>query len=86
MAEFVVEIYVPREDARALDRRAGELRRAAAAVARERGTEVRLVWRLYVPSDETCLLLYEAGEIEAVQEAAGRAGVSCERVTEAVTG
>lgn len=86
MAQFVVETYVPREDAGALDRRAERLRRAAAQVARERGTEIRLTWRLYVPSDETCLLLFEADAIEAVQEAAGRAGVPCERVAAAVTG
>lgn len=86
MAEFVVEWYVPREDAASLDGREERARRAAVEVARERGEAVRLRWRLYVPGDETCLLLFEADSITAVSEAAGRAGVPCDRITEAVTG
>jgi hypothetical protein len=83
MAEFMVELYVSREDAEAFGRRTEPIREAAAAMSRE-GSAVRFLRRIFVPGDETCLLLYESDSIEAVIEAARRADVRFERVTETV--
>lgn len=83
MAEFVVELYASRHDAAALDRGAERIRLAAHDLTGE-GTPVRYLRRIFVPEDETCLLLYEADSADVVREAARRAGVSFERVAEAV--
>ena len=46
------------------------------------GTSVRYVRSIFVPKDETCFLLYEAGSADDVREAASRAGVPFEHVAE----
>jgi hypothetical protein len=84
VAEFMVELYLSREDAGAFGHRTERIRAAAEAVSREGTTTVRFLRRILVPGDETCLLLYESDSIEAVVEAARRADVRFERVTEAV--
>jgi hypothetical protein len=83
MAEFVVELYASRHDAAALDRGAKRIRLAAEELSRD-GTPVRYLRRIFVPEDETCLLLYEAESATVVGEATRRAGVAFERITEAV--
>jgi hypothetical protein len=45
---------------------------------------VRYVRAIFVPEDETCFLLYETGSADAVREAARRAGLGRERITEAL--
>ena len=40
---------------------------------------VRYVRAIFVPEDETCFFLYEAGSVDAVRKAARRAGLGCER-------
>jgi hypothetical protein len=82
MPAFLLELYVSREaavGARATTERA----RAAAAELTRAGTPVRCTRSVFVPEDETCFLLYEAASIRVVREAASRAGLSFERVTEA---
>ena len=59
--------------------------RRATEDLRGEGTLVRLVRSVFVPEDETCLYLYEAGSAEAVREAARRAELPAERVTEVVS-
>jgi hypothetical protein len=81
MAEFLVELYVSRVDAAAAQRDAERTRLAAEELTRE-GTPVRYVGSIFVPEDETCLLLCDAGSAEAVREAARRAGLAFERVAE----
>jgi Protein of unknown function (DUF4242) len=83
MAEFLVELYVSRMDAAAAERGAERARRAAERLA-GRGTPVRYLRGLFVPEDETCFLLYEAGSPETVREAARLAGLRCDRVAEAI--
>lgn len=85
MAEFLVELYVSRGDVAAVERGAERARLAAEALTGE-GTPVRYLRSIFVPDDETCFLLYEADSVEAVREAALRAGLPFERVAEAVAG
>jgi Protein of unknown function (DUF4242) len=83
MAEYLLELYVSRGDSCAVASGA-ERARAAAEELTEEGTPVRYMRAIFVPEDETCFFLYEAGSVEAVREAARRAGLGSERVTEAL--
>lgn len=83
MAEFVVECYVSRTDAGAVERGAERARLAAEELTRE-GTPVRYLRSIFVPEDETCFFMCEAGSADAVREAARRAALPFERVAEAV--
>ena len=82
MAEFLLELYVPRADPEAVERGAQRSRRAAEELTRE-GTPIRYLRSIYVPEDETCFYLYEAASAEVVREAARRAELRFERLTEA---
>ena len=81
MAEFLLEVYVSRTDADAVSDRVERANRAAVELTSE-GTPVRFVRSIFVPSDETCFLLYEARSVDAVREAATRASLSYEHVAE----
>ena len=83
MAEFLLELYVSRTDGVAVERGAERSRIAAEELTRE-GTPVHYLRSIFVPEDETCFYLYEATSADAVREAARRAGLPFERVTEAV--
>ena len=82
MAEFLVELYVSHTDAGAVELGAARARAAAEDLTRE-GTPVRYVRSIFVPEDETCFFLYEAGTENVAREAAGRAGLPFERIAEA---
>jgi hypothetical protein len=81
--EFVVELYVARDDGAGVEHGAERARLAAEELTLE-GTPVRYVRSLFVPEDETCFYLYEAPSADAVREAARRAELPFDRVTEAV--
>jgi len=49
------------------------------------GTPVSYLRSIFAPEDETCFYLYEAGSAEIVREAARRAALPSERVTEVVS-
>ena len=83
MAEFLVELYVSRADAHGVEREAQRTRHAAAALTAE-GRPVRLVRSIFVPEDETCFLLVEAGSFDVVREDAQRAGLDVDHVAETV--
>lgn len=83
MATFLVELYLARGDVGGVERSARAARLAAEQLTRE-GTPVRFVRSLFVPDDETCFYVYEAASVETVREAARRAALPFERVTEAV--
>ena len=83
MAEYILELYVSRGDPTAVAAGAERAQAAAEVLTRE-GTPVRYVRAIFVPEDETCFFLYEAGSADAVREAAARAGLGAERVTEAL--
>ena len=83
MPEFLVELYVARTDAGAVEGDAERARIGAQQLTQE-GTPVRYLRWIFVPEDETCFFLYRAASADAVCEASRRAGLRCERVTEAV--
>jgi uncharacterized protein DUF4242 len=83
MAEYLVELYVSREDRAAVDHRAARCRAAAEALTHE-GSPVRYVRSIFVPVDETCFFLLEADSADAVREVMRRAGLESEGVAEAV--
>jgi hypothetical protein len=85
VATFVLELYLARTEAAAVELGAERARLAAAQVTRE-GRPVRFLQSIFVPEDETCFLLYEAGSAGDVRVAAQRAGLPAARVAEARTG
>jgi hypothetical protein len=84
MAEYLIEQYVSRETPAIVEAGAKRARHAAAELKSE-GHQVRHVRSIFVPEDETCFHLFEAETADAVREAARRAGLPIDRVTEAVT-
>jgi hypothetical protein len=74
VAEFLVELYVSRADARGI-------RHAAEAF----GTTVSCVRSIFVPEDELCFLLVEAASADDVRDAARAAGLRFERISEVAT-
>jgi Protein of unknown function (DUF4242) len=83
MPEYLLELYVARADAAAVEQGAARVRRAAEDYSRE-GTPVRYLRSIYVPDDETCFLIFEAPSAEAVREVARRAPLSFEHVAAAI--
>ena len=79
----MVELYVSREDAGAVERAAHLTHRAAQQMTRH-GTPVRYLRSIYVRDDETCFLLYSAETADAVREAANATGRPFEHVAEVV--
>ena len=57
---------------------------AAARAIRREGTPVRHVRSIFVPEDQTCLLLFEAGSPATVQQVTERAGLQVTRVVAAM--
>jgi hypothetical protein len=83
MSEFVLELYIARTDAAAMNSAARRARLAAEALTGE-GTQVRCLRSIFVAEDETCFLLYEAPSADAVRKAAERAGLPFDHVAEVV--
>ena len=84
MGEYLIETYVPRSEAAAVERGAELARAAADGLARE-GTEVSYLRSIFVPEDETCFYVYEAESVDAVRAAAERASLPATRVVKAKT-
>lgn len=78
---FLAEFYLPASAALS-----EVVRRAAtgAAAAASAGAPIRLVQAVFVPSDEICFALYEAGSAADVTAAGLLAGLEFERVTAAL--
>jgi hypothetical protein len=83
VTEYLVEFYVSQRDAAAVARSAERTRRAAEELTRE-GTPVRYLRSIFVPADETCFFLCEAGSVAAVCEAVRRAAVPFGRIGQTV--
>ena len=83
MAEFLVEVYVARDD----HRTAREIAAAARAVdgTPASGRSVRCLRSIFVPEDETCFLLFEAPSADAVGDAVRRAGLLPDHISAAVS-
>jgi hypothetical protein len=77
VAEFLVELYIARGEE-------AEAARARSAVGRltDGEQEVRVERALFLPDDETCFLLVDADSADAVRDAARRARLGFERLTE----
>jgi len=84
MTEFLLEVYLPAADARALEKASAVARAGAEHLAAE-GCRVAFLHAIYVPEDETCFYVYEADSAEAVREAARQAEMTDVRVVAAVT-
>jgi hypothetical protein len=78
---FLAEFYLPASAALADIARRAALGAAEAASA---GTPIRLIQTVFVPSDEICFALYQAGSIADVTAAGSLAGLEFERVTAAL--
>jgi Protein of unknown function (DUF4242) len=83
MAEFLLEIYVPRADHDAVTRGAQRARLAAQRHS-GRGAAVRYVRSIFLPEEETWLVLYQAANADAVRAAARDADLHFERIIGAV--
>ena len=83
MTEYLVELYVSRSDALAVERGAERARLAAEEQTRQ-GNPVRYLRSIYVPEDETCFLLFEAATSESVRAAALLAELPFERLCTAI--
>jgi uncharacterized protein DUF4242 len=84
MANFLVELYLPRTDVAAFAWSTRRARLAADELSLQ-GTPVRYLHSIFVPADEMCFHLYEADSPDGVREAARRAALHFERVSEAVS-
>lgn len=80
---YLAELYLPRAERDRASHIAACARAAAEALAHE-GAEVRHLRCTFVPEDEMCVLLYDANSAEIVREATRRAGLTCDRVLEAI--
>jgi hypothetical protein len=78
---YLVEAYVSKSDANGP---AGIADRAvlASKEMRREGTFVRYVRSIFIPQDETCFHIFEAGSEQDAKNAAVRAGIRAERVLE----
>ena len=83
MARYLAELYLSKTGSDGLREAAARARSAAEELSRE-GTAVRYVRALLLADDEMCFHLYEAATAESVLEATRRAGISVERVVEAI--
>lgn len=79
---YVVELYLPRQGAGALQD-ATSRAFIAAAELRSEGTPVRFLRSVFLPGDEICFLLFEGPSDTAVAETAHRAEIAFERIVAA---
>ena len=83
MPSYLVEVYLPRSRAHDASVSARRVRAAAESLSRE-GEPIRHVRTTFLPDDETCFHVFEAGSAEVVEAAVGRAGLGRARVVRAV--
>lgn len=84
MREFVTEQYIPASGADEALACADTAHQAAEQLSAE-GMPVEFVRSIFIPEDETCILVYRADSIDVVRAAAARALLRLDRVAEAVT-
>jgi Protein of unknown function (DUF4242) len=82
MPSYVVELYQPAPDTASVQRAADRLASRAGELSAE-GTHVRYLDTIFLPSDETCLHLFEAGSEADVRAVAKRAGIDVDRIAPA---
>jgi hypothetical protein len=79
---FLAEGYLASATADGLARD-GARAAAASELAADAG-QVRYLGAVFLPADQTCLMIFEAACAEHVARACQRAGLPCDRVTTAV--
>jgi hypothetical protein len=82
---FLVEGYL----AAGTVERLREFRNAASQASQEMardGIRVQYLSGVFLPADQTCFGLFQARDRAHVSEACQRAGIPCDRITEAVLG
>ena len=84
MPDYLLELYVSRDDPE-LAARGGRRIREAAEHLTQGGTPVRYCRSLFVPDEEVCFVLVEADSIDAVRDAARLAGMPYDRVSAAIS-
>ena len=83
MPTYLVEVYLARSRCSDVDGAATRARQAAEELTRE-GTAVRYVRSTFVPDDETCFHVFEAGSEEIVREVCRQAGFGSPRIVPVV--
>ena len=83
MREYLVEVYFARGSRGGMRNAVKHARKAAESLAAE-GARIRYVRSIYLPADETCFHIYEALDVDCVEEASRRAGAAVTRVVEAL--
>ena len=83
MPSYLIEGYLPRSRAAELSETVARIRTAAGELTAE-GIPVRHVRSSFVPADELFLHVVEAPSVEAAGELTRRAGISPERIAQAV--
>jgi hypothetical protein len=78
---YLVKLHLPTGGAPALAAAGERARSAADELARE-GIAVRCVRSVYVPENESCLLVFEAESPDAVDRAGRRAELAYDRIVE----
>ena len=79
MGTFIVEIYLSRDAPGEPDATITRVRSAVADALND-ARQTRFLRSIYVPEDETCLLLVEAAGVPAVRDMLTRAGVAADRI------
>ena len=82
MTTFVVETYLSRDAEGEPDLTVSRATEAATQLQGS-GQAIRYLRAIFIPDDETCLLLFDADAAEVVRTAASRAGLDPDRVVEA---
>jgi hypothetical protein len=81
MPEFLVELYVPRDDS-ATVALANERACAAVDALRHEGAHIRYLHAIFVPENEMCFHVYDAASLDAVRGAVARAALPTARIKE----
>jgi hypothetical protein len=79
MGTFMVETYLSRDATGEPEATIARATLAAASIAAE-GDQIRYLRAIFLPDDETCLLLFEAASSDVVRMLAQRARLDPDRV------
>jgi hypothetical protein len=78
-SRFLAEVYRPRYKLEQLEADAKGIADASAALS-ERGVRVRYLQAVFLPEEETCLHLFEAARLDAVERVLRDTGLEAERI------
>ena len=84
MPDYLVEVYLSPSSAAGASVSREDVCRAAEELTQQ-GLDIQLTQLIVMPEDETCLYLFEAASEQAVLLAVSRAGLTCNRLTPALS-